>query len=357
MAKIDGQKITTNPFYHYQDFWKSENFKKWEEEQSDVFKQYRRMWQECPRLRKAPPAPLSINVELTDVCNAGKKPCIMCPKWFLKPHNTFMSYEDATHILDEARAFGICGVNLNGAGESLLHKDFPRIVKYARDIGFLDVMVHTNGTMLTSKMSEKIIDAGLTRLIVSVDSHIPEIYQAIRPNFKFATVYQNVKDFIAVRDQKGNREPILRLTMVVMKHNVDTIKDTIKFWSFADYITINDCMYFDKFKVFDFDKKKIIEEAKNKGLVYACAPLYQQLTVTIDKKIISCSTIYAKNYKILGHYGPQTLKEAWEGAELKAIRKAHEEGRCTDVPCCDKCDLPQIELLKKLRGQDGVMLS
>ncbi|HRY85801.1 MAG TPA: radical SAM protein [Candidatus Omnitrophota bacterium] len=356
MTKVNEQKITTNPFYHYQDLWKSENFKKWEAEQSDEFKKYRRLWQECPRLRKAPPAPISINLELTDVCNAGNKPCIMCPKWFLKPHNQFMAYEDAVRVLDEARSLGVYAVNLNGAGESLLHKDFPKIVQYARKIGFLDVMVHTNGTMLTREMSEKLIDAGLTRLIVSVDSHIPEIYQTIRPNFKFSTVYQNVKNFIAVRDQKGKREPILRLTMVVMKHNVDTIKDTIKFWSFADYITINDCMYFDDFKVFDFDKQKINSEAKQKGLIYACAPLYQQLTVTIDFKIISCSTIYAKNYKILGHYGKQSLKEAWEGRELAEMRKAHESGRCTDIPCCEKCDLPQIELLKKIREQDGVML-
>jgi MoaA/NifB/PqqE/SkfB family radical SAM enzyme len=349
------QSHITNPFYHYQDLWKSENYKSWEQEQTEEFKKYRILWQESPKKRKPPPMPISINIELTDICNAYS-PCIMCPKWFIERHNKFMRFEMAKKILDEGRSLGVYAVNLNGAGESLLHSEFIKIVKYAKQVGYIDVMVHTNATMLNDVLSEALIEAGLTRLIVSVDSHIPEVYSQIRPSFNFSQVYRNIKNFVEIRNSKGKREPILRVTMVVMKQNVDTIKDTIKFWSFSDYITINDCMYFDNFKTFNFNKEDIIKESQRRNLIYTCAPLYQQLTITIDLKIICCSTIYAKNYKILGEYGQENLRNIWEGKELNEMRLAHEEGRYYEIPSCARCDLPQIELLKKIRKINGVML-
>lgn len=346
----------TNPFYHYQDLWKSENLKKWEQNQTEEYKNYRRLWQECPKTRKAPAFPISINIEITDVCNA-KELCVMCPKHFLKPKNAFMPLETVKKILDEARANGAYAVNLNGAGESIAHPHILEIVKHAKDAGFLDIMFHTNGTLLSEAKSRGLIEAGITRLIVSVDAHIPEIYKAIRPSFDLEKVEKNVRKFIEIRDSMGRTEPIVRITMVVMKQNAATIDKTIDHWSFADYISINDCMYFDEFKVFDFNKDEIRQQAKDKKLSYVCAPLYQQLSVNIDLKVIACSTIYAKNYRLLGDYSKQSLKEIWEGPVLKELREAHEKGEYYNVLPCSKCDLPEIELLKKMRNTDGKVLT
>jgi len=348
-------KRTTNPFYHYQDLWKSDNFIKWEREQSEEFKKYRKLWQECPKRREAPAFPLSINIEITDVCNA-KKYCVMCPKHFLKSKNEDMPLDVIKKILDEARAAGCYAVNLNGAGESICHPDLVQVIRYAKHIGFLDVMFHSNGILLDEAISRQLIEAGLTRLIVSLDSHIPEIYKQIRPSFDFKVVFGNVKRFIDLRNEMGRREPLVRITMVVMKENVKTIQETINFWKFADYITINDCMYFDKFKAFKFDKDEISADAKKEGMIYVCAPLYQQLSVTNDLKVISCSTIYAKNYRVLGDYTKHDLKAIWAGDVLKELRKYHEAGMCSEILPCSKCDLPKIELLKQLRKTEGNVL-
>ncbi len=348
-------KRTTNPLYHYQDLWKSERFLKWEQKQSDEFKTYRRLWQECPKTRVAPVFPLSINIEITDFCNA-KKYCIMCSKHFIETKNKFMPLDMVKQILTEARQGGTYAVNLNGAGEPLTHPDVIEIVRFAKGIGFLDIMFHTNANLLTEKKSRELIEAGLTRLIVSADSHIPSLYEEIRPGLKFEKVYSNVKRFIAIRDEMGKEAPVVRLTMVVMRQNADTIPDSINFWNFVDYITINDCMYFDNFKAFDFDKNQINASAKNEGLIYVCAPLYQQLSVTINLEIISCSSIYAKNNRLLGYYPQKTIREIWEGDDIKELRSFHEAGICQDVLPCSVCDLPQIELLKQLRNSDGKVL-
>ena len=355
--KNSGSTKTTNPFYHYQEIWKTENYKEWEKNQSDEYKEYRRKWVECPKKQSPPPFPLSINIEVTTSCNAGKNYCTMCPKHFLNLKNEFMSLGNVKKILDDASANGCYAVNLNGAGESLVHPDIIEIVTYARKRGFIDIMFHTNATLLTEEISKKLIEAGLTKLIVSVDAPDEESYKKIRPAFDFNKVVNNIKNFVRIRNGMGLRQPIVRITMVVLTLNKDKIEETIKFWKdYVDFISINDCMYFDKYKAFEFDKEKITKEAREKGMIYVCAPLYQQLSVTIHNKVIACSTIYAKNYRILGDFNKNSLKEIWEGPVLKEIREMHEKGRCFDVMPCKMCDLPQIELLKKMRSEKQEVL-
>jgi MoaA/NifB/PqqE/SkfB family radical SAM enzyme len=348
---------TTNPFYHYEEIWKSENFKEWEKEQTEEYKEYRRKWTDCPKNQTPADFPLSINLEIITTCNAGTNYCVMCPKHFLEVKGEIMSKETAFKILEEARENGTYAVNLNGAGESTLHPDLVEIIQKAHDLGYLDIMFHTNGTLLTEELSKKLINAGLTKLIVSVDAPDKETYSQIRPAFDFDTVVKNIKNFVKIRNDLGKKEPIVRMTMVVMTYNKDKIKETIDLWKqYVDFISINDCMYFDKYKAFAFDKEKINNDAKKEDMSYVCAPLYQQLSVCVNNKVIACSTIYAKNYRILGDYSKQSLKEIWEGPDLKEIREMHEAGKCSKVMPCIKCDLPQIELLKRMKSAEQKVL-
>jgi MoaA/NifB/PqqE/SkfB family radical SAM enzyme len=347
----------TNPFYHYEEIWKSNNYKEWEQKQSDEYKEYRRKWVECPKMQSPPSFPISINIEITTACNTGKNYCIMCPKRFLNVKNEFMSVDNIKKILDEASTNGCCAVNLNGAGEPLLHPSLIEIIRYAKEKGFMDIMFHTNATLLTAEISREIIEAGLSKLIVSVDAPNEQIYKKIRPAFDFNKVVNNIKNFVAIRNNMGLCEPIVRMTMVVMIYNKEQVEETVKFWeNYVDFISINDCMYFDEYKAFEFDKDEITRKSKKMGLIYICAPLYQQLSVTIHNQVISCSTIYAKNNRVLGNFNENSLKEIWEGPILKEIREMHEKGLCFDVLPCQKCDLPQIELLKRMRSTKNKVL-
>jgi MoaA/NifB/PqqE/SkfB family radical SAM enzyme len=55
-----------------------------------------------------------------------------------------------------------------GMGEPLFHRDILEMIRLAAEAG-VDVELLTNGTLLTEKMIQGILDAGLTRLWISID--------------------------------------------------------------------------------------------------------------------------------------------------------------------------------------------
>ena len=94
---------------------------------------------------------------------------------------------------------GVPSIKFNWRGEPLLHSRIPDFIRLAKESGILEVIINTNATNLTMKMSEKLIDAGLDLMIYSFDGGTKETYESMRPGrFKknsFESVYQNIKNF------------------------------------------------------------------------------------------------------------------------------------------------------------------
>ena len=92
--------------------------------------------------------------------------------------------------------------------------DIDEFILYASTKGILDIMLSTNGTALTEKMSYKLIDAGLTKISVSLDANDEEIYNKIRVGGDFKKVIQNCLTFLKVRESLNKKIPLFKVTFV-----------------------------------------------------------------------------------------------------------------------------------------------
>jgi radical SAM protein with 4Fe4S-binding SPASM domain len=99
--------------------------------------------------------------------------------------------------------------------EPFMTREFPDRLHFVRDIPFTDII--TNGTLLTPRIIEKIIDANLTRLIFSIDGGTKEVFEAIRPGAVFEKVIENFRLVASMRDDA----PILRINHVLSELNID----------------------------------------------------------------------------------------------------------------------------------------
>ena len=86
-----------------------------------------------------------------------------------------MSYEHALHHLREGRKAGLVSVKFNLRGEVTLYKKLPEVIRAAKDMGYIDTMINTNGELLHDRFVE-IKRAGLDTLIVSIGSTNREKY-------------------------------------------------------------------------------------------------------------------------------------------------------------------------------------
>src|ERR1051326_4544689 len=145
------------------------------------FADYRRAWERANRLELETDFPLFLHIEPNFKCNLR---CPMCTQGVPELKAKFGYDEELTtehidKILREGRDHGCPSVSFQGDNEPFLIKEIPRWFAMAREYGFLDVMVNTNGTVMTDRLAEAIVTSGLTRLRFSLDAITEDTYRKI----------------------------------------------------------------------------------------------------------------------------------------------------------------------------------
>jgi len=134
-------------------------------------------------------------------------------------------------------------VFFGGMGEPLMNGDIFEMVEYAANRGARTSLL-TNGTMLTDEVSRNLLDRGLDKLWVSIDSFDEDEYESIRKNSNFGLVRSNIEGFNSERIRRGafehpnKKSPVeLGLTFVAMKSNVAQLG---RLKRFADEYGVNE---------------------------------------------------------------------------------------------------------------------
>jgi len=110
-----------------------------------------------------------LRMAITSNCNFR---CIYCNPYGIKSILDLLSKEEVAEILQAAYNCGITRVHWTG-GEPTIRKDFTELVKIAKKIGFSKQIITTNGYRL-HKILDELIENGLTRVIISLDTLHPE---------------------------------------------------------------------------------------------------------------------------------------------------------------------------------------
>jgi MoaA/NifB/PqqE/SkfB family radical SAM enzyme len=118
-------------------------------------------------------------------------------------------------------------VYFGGIGEPLFH---PKTVEWIRRIKELDVKVEliTNGTILTEKKAQQLIDVGLDVLWVSLDGATPESFTDIRMGAELPVILENLRRLFKMRKGGHFPKPEIGVAFVAMKQNIDDLPKIIK---------------------------------------------------------------------------------------------------------------------------------
>ncbi|MBQ1235839.1 MAG: radical SAM protein [Oscillospiraceae bacterium] len=162
-------------------------------------------------------------IEPTTLCNLNCKMCFR-HTWFDEKF-CHMSMENFRRAL-ETMPRSVETVFFGGMGEPLYHPDIIEMIHMAAATG-ADVELLTNGTMLSNEMIEGILDAGLSRLWISIDdletdSSINEAADLVSDHSGHGhsgLVLSNIRSFNKLR-QKKLSSVSLGITFVAMKSNV-----------------------------------------------------------------------------------------------------------------------------------------
>ncbi|MBI5459935.1 GTP 3',8-cyclase MoaA [Methanobacterium sp.] len=149
---------------------------------------------------------ISLRISITNRCNVN---CFYCHHDGILPQKYEMTPEEIHRIAQVARDIGVQKIRLSG-GEPLIRDDIVKIVSKISSIGFKDVSITTNGTFL-DKYADSLVEAGLNRVNVSLDTLKPKTYRFITKK----DYLQQAKQGIISAAESG-LYPV-KVNMVVMK--------------------------------------------------------------------------------------------------------------------------------------------
>lgn len=162
---------------------------------------------------------ISLRISITNRCNVN---CFYCHHDGILPQKYEMTPEEIHRIAQVARNMGVQKIRLSG-GEPLIRDDIVEIVSKISSIGFKDVSITTNGTFL-DKYADSLVEAGLNRVNVSLDTLKPETYRFITKKDYLQKAKQGI-----IRAAESGLYPV-KVNMVVMKGlNHDEIWDMFNF--------------------------------------------------------------------------------------------------------------------------------
>jgi cyclic pyranopterin phosphate synthase len=111
----------------------------------------------------------SLRVSVTDKCNFRCRYCMPAEGLEWLPRDEVLSFEEITRLVRVLSEMGVDEVRLTG-GEPLVRRDLPVLVSFLAGIpGVRDLSLTTNGVLL-DRLSGPLVEAGLRRLNVSLDS-------------------------------------------------------------------------------------------------------------------------------------------------------------------------------------------
>ena len=166
-----------------------------------------------------------VYIEPTVACNLD---CITCFRNGWEQPMGRMTEETFAGIMDGLKKLDpIPSVYFGGIGEPLFH---PKTIDWIAEAKSLGVKVEliTNGTILTEKISQRLIDAGLDVLWISIDGAEPETYADVRMGAELPNILKNLKRFARMRPPHHYPKPEIGIAFVAMKRNIADLPKVIK---------------------------------------------------------------------------------------------------------------------------------
>ena len=111
----------------------------------------------------------SVRVSVTDKCNFRCRYCMPAEGLDWLPRDEVLDYEEIARLVRVMAAMGVDEVRLTG-GEPLVRRDVPALVRMLAAVpGVRDLSLTTNGVLL-DRLARPLVEAGLRRVNVSLDS-------------------------------------------------------------------------------------------------------------------------------------------------------------------------------------------
>lgn len=292
------------------------------------------------------PTPFVVYIDPTNKCNFRCEFCPTSDKALLRkvgrPAAT-MSMELFRKAVDDIKAFPqkLKLASIYKDGEPLMNKHFPEMVSYLKKADVTErIWTKTNGAALCPELNQRLIDAGLDLICISVEAVSAEGYLRVaKARIDYEMFRKNVADlynrrgncqiYIKIADSGFSQEEIDKFYADFQPFSTQIAVEKLMGWSYSDI------------KDFTLGTKPDTYDGLPLIAKKACAYPFYVLAINADGSVSLCGNDWAHG-TVVGNITEQSLIEIWNGEALYQFRKAMLQGRRKDIPVCADCYYLQI---------------
>jgi len=264
----------------------------------------------------------SLIIEPTNTCNLRCTFCFVTEG--MTREDGFMEFDLFKKIIDDSPDLEhLC---MHNWGEPLLHKDIFKMIEYAKNKGVNYVVMNTNGTLLTDKMIDQIVDSKLDIIRFSIDGSA-ETFKRVRG----VELQNNEQNINKLKNVKEIRRPKLKMGVVftVEEDTEGDAEDYITRWEqIVDHVRLQP-------KLITSPRTEVCPEPFGKD--------YGKLVVLWDGRVIPCCVDYNANLTV-GSVQNDTIQNLWKNEKMDLLRKQHLNGQFPDTCAnCNECESNKTE--------------
>jgi len=278
--------------------------------------------------------PPVIQIEPTNICNLR---CPLCPtgSGSLPRKPGMMEYSMVERLLTEVGE-DLGAVYFFCFGEPFLNKDLPRMIRACTDRGII-TLTSTNGQCCqTMEDAVRVVDSGLTTLIVALDGSTQESYEKYRKGGDIEKVKRFVSLIEEAKKRRNSPYPYTVLRAVVMKENageLDALARTAVDWGVNMFATktvgclVTSEEFHDHEPVeTEFRRFEYARVQRGTARMDRCIFPFRQPIIFCDGTVVGCEYDHELEMAF-GSLIHTRFVDIWNSDNAKSLRKAVRSGK------------------------------
>lgn len=287
--------------------------------------------------------PLMVDIELSSACNLR---CVMCGLHAADPAMPrpnkrkigFMEMSLVEGIIDMISSFRRPpGVGLNFGGESLLHREFPRVLEILRREGLSSRSgFNTNAVLLDKELADELVSLFTGTVSVSIDG-FKESHERIRRGSSYQRVLDNTLYLLESRERRGSPHPTVVVNLTRVDQSSEEIDQFVRYWlPLVDGVEVYEQLTYDnKLLTRNEHVSRVLEAGKRRLCTYP----WTSLSVLSDGSVtLCCHDVRGLGVNISARVDGPNLLSVWRGREFANVRKQHLRGEFRQMPACANCE-------------------
>jgi len=291
--------------------------------------------------------PAFVSIEPTNRCNLRCPECPTGLRGLSRPAG-MLNTDQFQRYLSKLPP-SVAYMTLYFQGEPFLNPQLPEMIAMARSRK-IRVWSSTNGHFLKPEIIRQTIEAGLNRLIISIDGTTQEVYEQYRIGGTLSEVTQGISDFVRIRREMGKRNPLLVIQFLVLKsneHQINSIRKLGKELG-VDKVELKTAQFYEfeqgnplmpeggRLRRYRRTGGQADGFALRNPLRNRCFRMWSGCVITWDGKLVPCC--YDKDAgHVFGNLNEESFTSIWNGEPAREFRKTIFKAR-KSIDICRNCD-------------------